>query len=262
MQTFDLWHQLNLYWRKIVLLIGFGFVFLAQAEAQNRYKPISLSGDDNQFISYGFFLAAHTSTLRLKYSNAFMDPTNPTYAHIQSIQPVFSPGFSLGFLIKMRLHDQVTLLATPKVGFYEYRTDLTYFPIENELINIGNLVNGPYSKSLITETTMVELPLLIKYKSIRFDNTRMFFVGGANPMFRTKSQDEADSDELVLNSTDIALELGMGFDFYFKFFKFSPELRFSHGMVNIYREEASDPNFAGAIEELRRKNITLYLNFQ
>ncbi|QDH79140.1 PorT family protein [Echinicola soli] len=258
MQTINIWHKFDLYWRKITLTFFLLGGIILSGFSQDNYRPINKSGQDDQFLSYGFFLAAHTSSLRLKYSDAFMDPENPDFANIQSIQPVFSPGFSLGFLLKMRLHDQLTFTGTPKVGFYEFRTDVNYFQTDD--FEQNSL--GVRTESLITEMTMVEMPLLIKYKSMRFDNTRMFFVAGANPMFRTKSQDEADADQLVLKSKDVALELGMGFDFYFKFFKFSLEIRFSHGLSNIYKAETSDQNFAGAIDELRRKSITLYLNFQ
>ncbi len=258
MQTAHIWHQFHLHRRKIALTALFFLCMLLQGIAQDNYKPLNNSGQDDQFISYGFFLAAHTNTFRLKYSDAYMDANRPEYHNIQSIMPVYSPGFSLGFLVTTRLHDQLNFLFTPKVGFYEFRTDVNYLR-DDEFEESGT---GVTTETLISEATMVELPLIFKYKSQRFNNTRMFFTGGANPMFRTKPQEEADAEELVTTGTDIALELGMGFDFYFKFFKFSPEVRFSHGLKNIYSEEASDPQFAGAISELRRKSITLYLNFQ
>lgn len=259
MQTAYIRHQLNLHWRKI----GFSLFFITFLAFQSfgqgsSFRPLNKSGQDGQFMTYGFFLAGHTSSLRLKYSDAYMDPNQTQFGQIQSIMPVFSPGFSLGFLLKLRLHDQLNFLATPKVGFYEYRTDINY--LEDDEFEETGL--GVRTESLVTEATMIELPLLLKYKSQRFNNTRMFFIGGVNPMFRTKSQDEANADPLVINGKDVALEMGVGFDFYFKFFKFSPEVRFSHGLTNIYEEGESNPEFAGAIEELKRKSITIYLNFQ
>ena len=69
-------------------------------------------------------------------------------------------------------------------------------------------------------------------------------------------------DDIVLTGKDLALELGMGFDLYFKYFKFSPEIRFSHGLNNLYRAKTTDPQIASAISEIRKKSITIYLNFQ
>ncbi|EPR66490.1 PorT-related protein [Cyclobacterium qasimii M12-11B] len=172
--------------------------------------------------------------------------------------PAFSPGFALGFLITARMHDQVNLLFNPKVGFYEYRTELQLFTDDPNAANGIGISTVP----LLTEETLIELPLLLKYKSQRFNNTRMFFVGGLNGQFRTKNQEEANEDPVALKGTDVALEMGLGFDMYFQFFKFSPEIRFSHGLMNLYQDGHSDDRLAGAISDIRRKSITLYLNFQ
>ena len=77
-----------------------------------------------------------------------------------------------------------------------------------------------------------------------------------------KNQEEANEDPVALKGSDVALEMGMGFDLYFKFFKFSPEIRFSHGLMNLYQEGYSDERMTGAISSIKRKSITIYLNFQ
>lgn len=259
MQIADIWYKLHLYRRKVGLTLLLVFVF-SNSFSQ---KALSESGQDDDLFSYGFFLAGHTNSYRIRYSGAFMDPARANNVH--SIQPEFSRGFSLGFLTTLRLHDQLNLLITPKVGFYEYRTTVNYFngPLLNEDGNpVGNRRMDINADSYVSEATLVEFPLLLKYKSQRFNNTRMYFIGGANAQFRTKGQDEANEDELVILGNDIALELGMGFDIYFEYFKFSPEIRFSHGLRNLYKASHTDPNFANEILDIRMKTITIYLNFQ
>tara|TARA_R110001592_G_scaffold363389_1_gene686889 strand:+ start:9556 stop:10266 length:711 start_codon:yes stop_codon:yes gene_type:complete len=226
--------------------------------AQQKSFIFNPSGSDNNALSYGFFLAAHNSSLRIKYSDNFLNPNYPALGNVRAIMPAFSPGFALGFLITARMHDQVNLLFNPKVGFYEYRTELQLFTDDPNAVNGIGISTVP----LLTEETLIELPLLLKYKSQRFNNTRMFFVGGINGQFRTKNQEEANEDPVALKGTDFALEMGLGFDLYFQFFKFSPEVRFSHGLMNLYQEGHSDDRLAGAISDIRRKSITLYLNFQ
>lgn len=239
-------------------------VFLGSVSifAQARYNSISTSGQDDKLLSYGFFLAGHTNYYRLKYSDAFLDPNNTDLRRIQSIVPVYTPGFSLGFLAVVRFHDQFNLLFTPKVGFYEFKTDINTY--SDDLSNENPKENsvGRSAQRIVTEATMVEFPILFKYKAQRFNNNRMFFTAGGSAMFRTKAQDEADLELLVTTGRDFTVDMGMGFDFYFKFFKFSPEIRFSHGLNNLYKPEATDPEFADAIASLKRKSITLYLNFQ
>jgi len=265
MQNTHIWHSLNIHWRKVGLLLLFVLIFFQNAYSQ---RPLSEAGQDDRLISYGFFLAGHTNTFRLRYSEAFMDPSLvapglPSPGDIHSIQPVFSGGFSLGFLTTLRLHDQINILFTPKVGFYEHRTIVNYYngPVTGEPTGPeGNVGIRPSHQ--VSEATMVEFPLLLKYKSLRFNNTRMYFIGGANAQFRTKGQDEANEDPLVTLGSDVALEMGMGFDIYFEYFKFSPEIRFSHGLRNIYKESHTHQNFAQSISDIRMKTITVYLNFQ
>ncbi|WP_194976033.1 type IX secretion/gliding motility protein PorT/SprT [Aquiflexum lacus] len=259
MQTAHIRNQFYIYRRKISFSILGIFFLISQASGQSRFNEISSAGQDDKFISYGFFLAGHTNMWRMKYSEAFLDPTNAPLNNIQSIIPVYSPGFSLGFLVNIRLHDQVNIMMTPKIGFYEFKTDVNYF---SEPTNNNDVPAITRRQTYLNEATMVEIPILFKYKAQRFNNTRMFFTGGGSAMFRTKDQDEADIEDLVTTGRDFTVDLGVGFDLYFKYFKFSPEVRFSHGLLDIYRPEQTNPAFRDAISEIRRKSITLYLNFQ
>lgn len=258
MQITHLWHKFHLYRRKVGLFALALFAPFLSGMAQDKTFIFNQSGSDDQFLSYGFFLAAHNSSLRIKYSESFLDPLNTDASNVRSIMPIFSPGFALGFLVTVRLHDQFNVLFTPKVAFYEHKTDLQLFTDD------ANAPNGLGINAipLMSEETLVEFPILFKYKSERFNNTRMFFVGGVNGQIRTKNQEEADEDDVVLRGRDLALEMGMGFDLYFKYFKFSPEIRFSHGLMNLHRPGYSDERIDASITDIRRKSITIYFNFQ
>lgn len=262
MQTTDIRYQLNLHWRKVILLSFTLLVSISSVFAQARFKEISQSGQDDKLISYGFFLATHTNSWRLKYTEAFI--TDRGDVNLQSIMPVFSPGFSLGFLATFRIHDQLNLVFTPKVAFYEFRTDInTLSFVDPSLIQVNPEANAILTnETVVNEATMVEFPLFFKYKAQRFNNSRMFFTAGGSAMFRTKDQEEADIESIATLGRDFTVDLGLGFDMYFKYFKFSPEVRFSHGLLDMYRPEATDPAYASSIQSLRRKSITLYLNFQ
>ncbi|WP_297336522.1 outer membrane beta-barrel protein [Algoriphagus sp.] len=270
MQTTHFWNKLDLHRRKIIsgsILILFILLHQLPVQAQGMFGLTSSSGSDEKLISYGFFLAGHHSTFRVNYSDAFVDPNANVSPEVRAIFPRYSPGFSLGFIGMLRFHDQVQMLFTPKVGFYEYKTEVHYFndQIDTELIGGDVIVTGENRGEIITynsEATMVELPLLFKYRSQRFNNTRMYFLGGASYQFRTKTQEEANLEELVTTGQDYTIELGMGFEIYFKYFKFAPEIRFSHGLNNLYQVENTQADFRDAISSIKRKNITIYLNFQ
>lgn len=266
MQTSHFWNQLDLRRHKIAFATVLISFLSVSSFAQGMFGLSSNSGSDDKLLSYGFFLAAHTNTYRLEYSEAFFDPNNTTTSDVASIYTEFTPGFSLGFVGMLRLHDQVHLLFTPKVGFYEYKTEVNFYgEVPTNTPGTGNtnnelVVNAP--TVIVSEATMVELPLLFKYRSQRFNNTRMYFIGGGSYQFRTKSQEEANLDELVTTGEDFTIEMGMGFEIYFKYFKFAPEIRFSHGLNNLYQAENTIPEIRDAISSIKTKSITLYLNFQ
>lgn len=262
MQTPHFWNQLHLRRSKIIFLGLIFFGISLTGYSQGLFGLTSTSGSDDKLLSYGFFLAGHTSTYQIKYSEEFFDPSNPNTSNIHSIFPKYTPGFSLGFTGILRIHDQVNVLFTPKIGFYEYRFDINTFQQTGTTYPDNNSNNLGYSTEFVNEVTMVELPLLFKYRSQRFNNTRMYFIGGASYNFRTKSQDEANLDFLVTTGQDFTLEAGMGFEIYFKFFKFAPEIRFSHGLNNIYFPEKTPIEYRDVISSIKRKGITIYLNFQ
>ncbi len=263
MQTSHFRNQLHLRRAKIGFLFLVVFGIGIPGFSQGLFGLTSTSGSDDKVLSYGFFLAGHNASYQIRYSEEFLDPSN---SEIHSIYPKFSPGFSLGFTGILRLHDQVNLLLTPKIAFYEYRTDVNiYTPVVDQTDGIDNTVGnslGYTTEEAVTEATMVEIPLLFKYRSQRFNNTRMYFIGGASYQFRTKSQDEANLDPIVTTGQDFAIEAGMGFEIYFKYFKFAPEIRFSHGLNNIYYAEKNSAEIRDVISSIRRKGITIYLNFQ
>ena len=268
MQTTYIWNKLNLRRGKVILAGLVFFLAAIPSFGQGMFGLTSASSSDNRTLSYGFFLAAHNSTLRLKYTDDFLNSASTNaFNGVRSIQPKFSPGFSLGFIGILRFHDQVSLMFMPKVGFYEYKTEVIYF---NSTLDPSLIQTTPGAEisseggvvEYSSEATMVELPLLFKYRSVRFNNTRMYFIGGGSYQFRTKGQDEANVDDIVMTGQDFSVEAGMGFEIYFKYFKFAPEIRFSHGLMNAYQSENTRPELRNAIESIKRKSITLYLNFQ
>lgn len=262
MQTTHFWNQLNLRWGKVAVSFFLFMGLNSSSYGQGMFGLLSGSGSDDQTISYGFFLAGHTSIYQIKYSDAFLNSANPAAPNVARISPDYKPGFALGFIGMLKFHDQLHLLLTPKIGFYEFDLDVTYFDglpdntVQPDVEQTFNTVR------YTSEQTLVEFPLLLKYRSQRFNNTRMYFLGGGSYRFRTKSQDEANLDDLTVDGQDFTLELGMGFEIYFKYFKFAPEIRFSHGLVDIYRPQNSNPLFADAISSVKPKTITIYLNFQ
>src|SRR5436190_5005747 len=200
---------------------------------------------DARRISYGFVIGLHTSAYQLKYSDQFVTQSFDT---VHSVQPQFSPGFSLGFLVNLRFNDVLDLRIMPKAGFYNHK--LTYFYTDNT------------TKQQLVETTMVEFPILLKYKSQRRGNVRMYMVRGFTPSIEASGKNDVQSTtaNLDIRATNLTVDAGFGFDFYFPLFKFSQEIRFQKGLQNML---GTDPSpYAAPLKYMNTNTVSVYFIFQ
>lgn len=245
MQAFNIWHQHAIYRLKIALVV-LAFLVCTNASGQLfRWARQHNPNYDERKFSYGFSIGLHTSSYQLNYSDKFV---SKAYDTVSSIQPQFLPGFSLGFLVNYRINDLLDLRVMPKAGFYSHR--LTYF-----------FTNRTTQYQLV-ETTLVEFPILLKFKSVRRGNVRMYMIGGITPAFEASGKNDIGNatGTIPILRRNVSLEAGMGFDFYFPLFKFSPEIRFARGIVNMLGD---DSNFyKDPISRLNTSTIAVYLIFQ
>jgi hypothetical protein len=244
MQSTYFWDKLHLQRIKI-LVVGLILFSALGANAQKKWAQKNNPNYDERKLTYGFLIGLHTTTYQLKYSDVFVDPS---FDSLHSVIPKWKPGFSLGFIVNYRLNDQLDLRITPKVGFYEHEVIYRYTD------------NTP-EESRLVETTMVELPLLLKYKSERRGNIRMYMVGGIKPAIEASGQKELENSEtLEIKTSNLHLEAGFGFDLYYPLFKFSPEIRFSRGLVDMLANR-NNP-FGQPLKRVNTNTLTIYFLFQ
>lgn len=240
------WNKLTVHRYKIALVIlAFALIPLRSNAQLFRWARQHNPNYDDRKISYGFSIGVHTSSYQVKYSNKFI---TPKYDTVHSVQPIFLPGFSLGFLVNYRFNENLDLRLMPKAGFYAHK--LYYY-----------FTNAPTQTQLV-ETTLVELPLLLKYKSQRRGNVRMYMIGGITPAFEASGKNDIGNSTagLSIQKRNVSLDMGAGFDFYFPFFKFSQEIRFSRGISNML---GSQPTiYQDPISRLNTNTISVYFIFQ
>jgi len=200
---------------------------------------------DQRTISYGFVIGLHSSSYQVKYSDAFVTQALDT---VHSVMAPSSPGFSLGGLVNLRIADELDLRIMPKAGFYDYKLIYQY--------------TDEQTQDQLIETAIMEFPLALKYKSARRGNVRMYMVGGVTASFELSGKNDVQSNtaNLSVKKNNITADIGVGSDFYFPLFKFSPELRFSRGLLNVIGSEASV--FKDPLTRLNTNTIQVYLIFQ
>jgi len=200
--------------------------------------------DERRLVTYGFSFGTHTASMRLTYSDFF---TTPAMDSVHSIVPLKKPGFSLGFIVNFRLAPFFDARITPKVTFSEFALKYNYI--------------GRNSATETIESVGVDFPILFKYKSQRRSNIRMYVIGGITTSIEAAGKTELEEDQgvLQLNNVNLMADFGFGFDLYYPLFKFSPEIRFSFGLIDVV---GSNNDFTAGIKDLKSKSVSIYFHFQ
>ncbi len=247
MQTVNLRSQHHLYRKKIIVFFTI-FLFAISAGVAQKMSWIKKPNRnyDNKKITYGFLIGLHSSSYQIKYSPEFVTPEFDT---VYSVEPSWSPGFSLGFIINHKLDELWDIRLTPTVGFYEHR--LRY-----------NFTDDTKTEEQLVETTMVEFPILIKFKSEKRNNIRMYMIGGLKPAFEASGKRKLENvtTTLEVKGGNVSVDLGFGLDIYYPLFKFSPELRFSKGIVDVLDNKTN--KYGAPLQRVNTNLITLNLIFQ
>jgi hypothetical protein len=198
---------------------------------------------DERSLHYGFFLAGNYTKFNRKYSQAFVNASDTAFA----INPAGAPGFGLGFIASYILSRHFEVRVLPSGAFYER--------------SINYRFNQGTETEQRIESTFLELPLLVKYRSNRRGNVRMYMVGGFKPSLEIGSnRRERSQDRLRTDNVDLTVEYGFGFDLFYSFVKVSPELRFSHGIKNMLISDNSP--YSRGLDRLNSHTISLSLFFE
>jgi hypothetical protein len=249
MQTTHIWNKLNLHRTKIVLIACILCCVVVETQAQKkRMDKRNNPNYDQRKLSYGFLIGIHSTAYQIKYSEAFV---SQQFDSVYSVEPEWAPGFSLGFLVNYRLTDFLDLRLTPTVAFYEHKIRYVYFEKAERKTD-----------NQVVESTMVELPLLLKYKSQRRENLRMFMTGGIRPAIEASGKKDLKNVTTVLEvkGSNLSVDVGFGLDIYYPLFKFSPEIRFSRGFMDILDNRTN--KYGVSLDRVNTNTITVILLFQ
>jgi len=265
-------HQLHLYRTQIGRLALLGLLALAvplSAQAQKksrssasrgkngRVKSITvenLPGYDYRWFHPGFYIAPHFSRYKIELDSTNIN--NHGTSRGVTANAIISPGFSVGLVGDARLGDYFNLRFAPGVSFItrqiKFKPD-GYVPDPN--LDPKEIVTQE------TGATQVDFPLLLKFHSERRRNTRVYVVGGIKPSMTVGTRrKDPEKSQLAVAGSDVAIEYGVGLDLFYPFFKFAPELRFSHGLKNLH--EPANNVYSRSLQSLRSNTVTLYLTFE
>ena len=243
----------------LTILIVCCLTVVAQSDRRVQHKPYI----DLPPMHFGILVGAHLQDL--EFENVGMqtitdDDGIVTNQLIVCDADRWSPGFSVGVLGELRLHDNFSLRVAPTMHFGAKH--LTFIDLQNK----DGATGKPLKQTQDLKNTYFSLPIDIKFAAPRWNNHRPYLIAGINPMI---NMTKGDQDIVRLNRFSTMVEVGLGCDFYLPFFKLIPELKFCFGLSNVldtnHVNELRDVNlkaFAGSVSSAQSKMVVLTFYFE
>ena len=247
----------------------------AQVIRGHRDQIENLPNFDKRTLRFGFYLGMNNNSYKISYyDQSGIDtnsPINPIPSSDMFVSVDASLGFNLGFVIDYRLHQNISLRLEP--GLMSNTKTLTFInPNLNTFDSEGlPIYTGTDIKEREISGTYLHLPLLLKFSTNRYKNIRPYIIGGASYDYNfssneTNSKDNYDA-EFRMTSSNFMYEVGIGMEFYFNYFKFSPSIR---GIFAINNEMVPDSSnkapysspWTGPIDYFGTRGVYLNLTFQ
>lgn len=195
-------------------------------------------------IYFGIAMGVNMADFRI-YRNPLVQQNDS----VRYFKSSFGPGFNLGIIANYQFHKYFDLRFIPTLSFSDKS-------IKYEDLN----------RSIITKTISsiyLDFPLMLRFKSQPIKDFRIYVIAGGRYDFDLASNVKArKAEDLVkVGRNDFAIEYGIGIMIYFPYFILSPELKESHGIINIL---SPTPGliYSRTIQRMYSHTFTLTLNLE
>ncbi len=203
---------------------------------------------DKQKIHFGFLLGINTTDFRVNRASNFYKLDS-----VLVLEPQKKGGFNLGIITDLKISENFNLRFVPELAFSQ--RDLEYY-IQYPTKKTETVVKK-------VESTFLNFPLDVKFKSNRVGNYRFYVLGGFRYAIDMVSQAKVNSDTEVLvklKKNDYGYEIGFGIDCYLELFKFAPEIKMFQGIPNVLASDGAV--YTTSIKALRSRIFALSLTFE
>jgi hypothetical protein len=194
---------------------------------------------------FGFNVGVSSTNYKLNRSQAFWK--NDT---MKSVYSNAFPGFTLGVLANLHLGNHFDLRMLPNIAFGQRNISYEFKDSTQAVAKIEN--------------AYLELPVVMKFKSTRHRNVRFYVLTGIVYGYDLSSNKSADRKPgeafIAVQPHNLGYQIGCGFDLYFPYFKFSPEIKLTNGINNVLVRDGS--LYSSMIEGLFSKVISFNFYFE
>ncbi len=225
--------------------------FFSNAQAQDEGWE-----DDFEAIHFTYTLQYVSSQYKVYPGAGF----EQSFASMRS--PV-TPGFAIGLGLSKNLTDNLELRLVPTLTLADRKLKYGF----HELVGMAPDGTPSYFVEREVKASLLEFPLSLKLKSNRRGSFGTYLTGGlkySSDISSGKRNNDAGKiavEKMLKNTRNyFSYEAGIGFDLYCRYFKLSPEIKYSSSIKNILKQEGS--LYSQSIDKLMLRNVTFSLYIQ
>lgn len=231
------------------------------ATAQERTVQNRPYTDLRQF-HFGVVVGTHMQDIELLNAGPQLitaEDGTTTETLVTADQNRWDPGINVGVLGELRLNTHFQFRVAP----------MMYFGARHITFHNMKQLDGdglPTETRQDLKTAYIATAFDVIFAAPRFNNHRPYLMAGLAPMINLNTK---RSDNLRLKRYTMAVEAGVGCDFYLPFFKLRPELKFVYALGNSldtkHADELRDKNmlkYAKAVSKASTKIIVLSFYFE
>ncbi len=211
----------------------------------------NLENHDNKPYYFGIVLGYNSSHYNIEHDPYFL--ANDT---ILSVNSQNSGRVHLGILVNWQASK---------------RFDVRFYPLnlifsEKKLVytqKYPNQGDNELTQLRKVESIIMSFPLQVRLKSDRINNFRVYSLAGVKYDYDLASNaGTRNGDDFVkVKKGDFGVEAGVGFQFFFKYFIFSPELKVSQGMSNVLVRDES-LKYSAVMNSMKSRMFMFSLQFE
>lgn len=223
--------------------------FLLLSTSLFAQRPLNMEMHDNKPYYFGITLSTASGRLNTSMHSHFLAQDS-----VLTAEPLSSPGFALGLLATAHLTNRFEGRFNPELVF----TDRSIrYKLQYPDLDFGTDVVQK------VESVIVTLPLQLKFNSDRIGNFRVYMLGGGKLDYDLASNAQArKADDLIkLQKLDYGIEAGLGFNFYFQSFIFSPEIKISSGLNNIHARDVN-LKYSSVLDRIQSRMIVFSIHLE
>ena len=271
--------------KRALLLIGFVLCIIPQTLVAQSEKPKNLLLYDNQPYHFGFIIGFNQMSYAIKCNESYQlaahdaseyPATNESYYnanstyYVRSITPMPENGFTVGVVGNLRLGKYFDLRLIPSLSF---GTRTIVYQIYRDSSGVPDFDNIYFDKKRSIFSTFIEFPLQVKFRSKRLNNVAAYIIAGGNfkldlasqkksqiDMINAQGEEVTVTDNIRVKKTDLAAEIGAGFDFYTGYFKMGIEAKMSFGLFNIL--DSQNLIYDSSIKSIQNRTFQISFTFE